>query len=137
MYEKAKFVCLNYMQQPKVKFKSVQINMKHVSYHYQTSLYEYIGKHWAPRGFGDLGRMTIYFQGAEEHGNYFQGFGEQAHSFCGFREPYKNVFKKSHLKEKPSFCLFFSKKNKSASGGGAPQTPWTSKCIYFCGNMLI
>ena len=32
MYEKAKFVCLNYMQQPQVKFKSVQINMKHVSY---------------------------------------------------------------------------------------------------------
>ena len=22
---------------------------------------------WAPRGFGDLGRMAIYFQGAGEH----------------------------------------------------------------------
>ena len=31
MHEKAKFVCLNDMQQQKVKFKSVQINMKHVS----------------------------------------------------------------------------------------------------------
>ena len=30
MHEKAIFVCFTYMQ--KVKFKSVQINMKHVSY---------------------------------------------------------------------------------------------------------
>ena len=29
----AKFVCFNYMQPHKVKFKSVQINMKHVSYY--------------------------------------------------------------------------------------------------------
>ena len=33
MHEKAKFVCFNYMQPQKVKFKSVQINMKHVSYY--------------------------------------------------------------------------------------------------------
>ena len=32
MHEKAKFVCFNYMQPQKVKFKSVQINMKHVLY---------------------------------------------------------------------------------------------------------
>ena len=32
MHVKAKFVCFNYMQPQKVKFKSVQINMKHVSY---------------------------------------------------------------------------------------------------------
>ena len=32
MHEKANFVCFNYMQPQKVKFKSVQINMKHVSY---------------------------------------------------------------------------------------------------------
>ena len=32
MHEKAKFVCFNHMQLQKVKFKSVQINMKHVSY---------------------------------------------------------------------------------------------------------
>ena len=32
MHEKAKFVCFNYMQLQKLKFKSVQINMKHVSY---------------------------------------------------------------------------------------------------------
>ena len=30
--KKAKFVCFNYMQPQKVKLKSVQINMKHVSY---------------------------------------------------------------------------------------------------------
>ena len=32
MHEKAKIVCFNHMQPHKVKFKSVQINMKHVSY---------------------------------------------------------------------------------------------------------
>ena len=32
MHEKAKFVCFNYMHPQKVKFKFVQINMKHVSY---------------------------------------------------------------------------------------------------------
>ena len=32
MHEKAKCVCFIYMQPQKVKFKSVQINMKHVSY---------------------------------------------------------------------------------------------------------
>ena len=30
--------------------------------------YDSFGKqHMAPRGFGDLGRMAIYFQGAREH----------------------------------------------------------------------
>ena len=33
MHEKAKCVCFNYMQQQKVKFKSVQINMKHDLYY--------------------------------------------------------------------------------------------------------
>ena len=32
MHKKAKFVCFMYMQPQKRKFKSVQINMKHVSY---------------------------------------------------------------------------------------------------------
>ena len=32
MHEKVKLVCFDYMQPQKVKFKSVQINMKHVSY---------------------------------------------------------------------------------------------------------
>ena len=31
MHEKANFVCFNYMQLQKVKFISVQINIKHVS----------------------------------------------------------------------------------------------------------
>ena len=34
----------------------------------------------APRGFGDLGRMAIYYQGAGEHW-YFRGSREQAHNF--------------------------------------------------------
>ena len=32
MHENAKFVCFIYMQPEKVKFKSVQVNMKHVLY---------------------------------------------------------------------------------------------------------
>ena len=32
MYEKATFVCFIYIQPPKLKFKSVQINMKQVSH---------------------------------------------------------------------------------------------------------
>ena len=36
MHEKAKFVCLIYIQPQKVKFKSVEINMKHVSYYSKT-----------------------------------------------------------------------------------------------------
>ena len=32
MYEKAKYFCFIHMQLEKVKFKSVQINMKQVSY---------------------------------------------------------------------------------------------------------
>ena len=40
-HEKAKFVCFNYMQPQKVKFKSVQINMQHVSYTCITSVTEY------------------------------------------------------------------------------------------------
>ena len=32
MHEKAKFVCFIYMKPQKMKFKSVQINMKHVLY---------------------------------------------------------------------------------------------------------
>ena len=32
MHEKAKFVCFIYMQPQRVKFKFVQINMKHVLY---------------------------------------------------------------------------------------------------------
>ena len=38
MHEKAKFVCFNHMQPQNVKFKSVQINMKHVSYIHMQNL---------------------------------------------------------------------------------------------------
>ena len=38
MHEQAKFDYFNYMQPQKVKFKSVQINMKHVSYIYEKGL---------------------------------------------------------------------------------------------------
>ena len=34
-----------------------------------------------PRGFGDLGRRAIYFQGAGSTSNYFRGAGEQAHTY--------------------------------------------------------
>ena len=39
MHEKAKFVYFNYMQPQKVKFKSVQINKKHVSYKTDTLMF--------------------------------------------------------------------------------------------------
>ena len=42
----------------------------------------------APRGFGDLGRRAIYFQGAGEHW-YFQGLGEQANCFGDLGIPAK------------------------------------------------
>ena len=92
-----------------------------------------------PRGFGDLGRMAIYFQGAGEHWQFFQGFGEQAHSFGDLGSPAKSK-KNLAFKEKPSFLLIFSKKS-SASGGKTPPPPqippWISKCINFRVNMLI
>ena len=40
-----------------------------------------------PMGFGDLGRMTIYFRELGSTGNYFQGFGQQAHSFGDLGSP--------------------------------------------------
>ena len=36
----------------------------------------------APRGFGDLVRMAIYFQGAGSTSNFLRGAREQAHN-CG------------------------------------------------------
>ena len=58
-------------------------------------------RYGAPRGFGDLGRMAIYFQ----------AFGEQVHSFGDLGIPAKKVTK-SHLKGKAFilFDFFFSKK---------------------------
>ena len=37
---------------------------KHTKKNYKKIVFLFFG---APRGFGDLGRMTIYFQGASEH----------------------------------------------------------------------
>ena len=45
MHEKAKIVCFIYMQPQKTKFKSVQINMKHVSYTTPDVLYMLSEKH--------------------------------------------------------------------------------------------
>ena len=42
-----------------------------------------------PMGFGDLGRMAIYFRELGCTGNYCQGFGEQAHSFGDLGSPAK------------------------------------------------
>ena len=44
----------------------------------------------APRGFGDLRRRAIYFQGAGRTGNYFYGVGEQAHGFRDLGSPAKS-----------------------------------------------
>ena len=57
------------------------------------------------RGFGDLGRMAIYFQGAGGGtGNYFRGAGEQAHNF---RDIGSLAKKQKKNKEKHPFCLIF------------------------------
>ena len=56
-----------------------------------------------PRGFGDLGRMAIYFQGAGDTGNYFRGARERAHNFGDLG----SLAKKQKNKEKPPFCLIF------------------------------
>ena len=85
--------------------------------------------YWAPMGFGDLGRMAIYFQGA----------GEQAHSFGDFGSPAKSKkfnLNNLTLKEKPSFRLIFFFKNRLL-GGSPPDPLGKSQCIYFRVNMLI
>ena len=41
------------------------------------------------RGFGNLGRMAIYFQGAGAHWLLFLGIGEQAHNFEDLGSPAK------------------------------------------------
>ena len=56
----------------------------------------------APRGFGDLGRMAIYFQEAGSTGNYFRGAGKQAHT-----KVKKQIYKISPLKEKLPFRLIY------------------------------
>ena len=48
MHEKAKFVCFNYMQPRKVKLKSVQINLKHVSYILSSGLGSPDNQYWRP-----------------------------------------------------------------------------------------
>ena len=65
-----------------------------------------------PRGFGDLGRMAIYFQDLGSTGNYFMGAGEQAHSYGDLGSPAKKQKKKKKrkiiiIKDKPPFCLIF------------------------------
>ena len=63
----------------------------------------HILKSGAPRGFGDLGRMAIYLQGAGSTGYYFRGAREQAHNFGDTG----SLAKKKKNKEKPPFCLIF------------------------------
>ena len=48
-----------------------------------------MGTNGAPRGFGDLGRMAIYFQGAWEHWYFFKGSREQAQRFGDLGSPAK------------------------------------------------
>ena len=58
----------------------------------------------APWGFGDLGRIAIYFHGAKEHWYFFRGAREQAHNFGDIESLAK---KQKKNKEKPPFCLIF------------------------------
>ena len=59
--------------------------------------------YWAPRGFEDLGRMTIYFRELGSTGNYFRGYREQAHNFGDLGSPAK----KQKIREKPPFFFIF------------------------------
>ena len=45
------------------------------------NMFTFLFHYWAPRGFGDLGRIAIYFQGAGSTVNYFRGAREQAYNF--------------------------------------------------------
>ena len=56
-----------------------------------------------PPGFGDLGRMAFYFQGAGSSGNYFGGARAQAHNFGDIG----SLVKKQKNKEKPPFSSIF------------------------------
>ena len=55
------------------------------------------------RGFGDLGRMAIFFHGAGSTGNYLRGAREQAHNFWDLG----SLAKKQKKKKKPPFGLIF------------------------------
>ena len=72
-----------------MKFTFVQINMKQVLYLW---------------GFGDLGRMAIYFQGAGEHWLLFSGIWEACSQFqdLGLKKT-----KQSHLKGKAFISFDF------------------------------
>ena len=64
----------------------------------------------APRGFGDLGRMAIYFfRDLRSTVNFFRGAGEQAHSFGDIVSPAKKQREKKVNKEKASILFGFSK----------------------------
>ena len=65
--------------------------------------------YWAPRDFGDLGRIAIYFHGAGEHWLLFSGIGRASLyiKFWGFRESCQNV-KMKNLKKSISILLKFS-----------------------------
>ena len=80
----------------------------------------------APKGYGDLGRMAIYFQGSECTGNYFRGAWEQAHSLRDLGSPAKNNKDKGKTSN-----LFDFLKNSSASGGIPPDPLLNYKCINF------
>ena len=80
-----------------------------------------------PQGvLGIWGEWLFIFRELGSTGNYFRGAREQAHNFGDLGSLAKK-------QKKIRKSLHFLKKNSSATGGLAPQTPLvTSKC-----NMLI
>ena len=83
-----------------------------------------------PHGvLGIWGEWLFIFRELGSTGNYLRGAKEQAHNFGDIGSLDKKQKKKIN-KEKPPFCLIFSKIS-SDSGGLAAQTPLVnSKCIY-------
>ena len=62
-----------------------------------------------PGVLGIWGEWLFIFRELGSTGNFFQGFGELTHSFEELWSPAKKVKENFTLKEKPSFCLIFSK----------------------------
>ena len=75
-----------------------------------------------PGVLGIWGEWLFIFRDLRSTGNYFRGAGEQAHSFGDLGSPAR----KQKNKGKASILFDFFKKESSASGGIAPQTPLLS-----------
>ena len=78
------------------------------------------GAYLGPQRFGGSEENDYFFREPGSPGKYFRNLGSTL-IVLGLREPCKKVFKNLTLKEKPSFCLIFLKKNLGLLGGSYPD----------------